>query len=88
MMGPQPASVRGWVSGWVRAFVHIFKHQHLLDQRTNHNQILSKALLGWGKSCNRFWCRSVKNSGFPLQQLAPILAGNKDVHEISDEFEI
>ena len=43
--------------------VHIFKHEYLLDQWANCNQILSEASLGRGKECIRFWTRSDQNSG-------------------------
>ena len=34
--------------------VHIFKHEYLLDQCVNCNQILSEASLGRGKECIGF----------------------------------
>ena len=30
--------------------VHTFKHEYLLDQWADRNQILSEASLGWGKA--------------------------------------
>ena len=48
----------------VAVVVHNFKHEYLCNQWADHNQILSKASLGWGKGCMRFWARSDQNSGF------------------------
>ena len=44
--------------------VHNFKHEYLCNQWADRNQILSKASLGLGKGCIRFWARSDQNSGF------------------------
>ena len=56
-MGLKPASVC--------ACVRLnFKYKCLLDQGTDHNQILSEASLEWEKCCIRFGGRSVHNSGF------------------------
>ena len=44
--------------------VHNFKHEYLCRQLADGNQILSKASLGWGKGCIRFWTRLDQNSGF------------------------
>ena len=63
-MGLEPASVRPSMCPSVRLCVHTFKHEYLLDQQADYNQILSEASLGWGKGCIRFWCRSDQNSGF------------------------
>ena len=54
--------------------------------------MLCVALLGWGKDCIRFLGRLDQNFGFHLFSVVfdPIhcmLAGNKDMHNISDEFE-
>ena len=42
----------------VRQSVHIFKLEHLLDNKANRDQILSKALLRRGKGCVWIWARS------------------------------
>ena len=39
--------------------VDIFKLEYLRNQWANHNNILTEPSLGWGKSCIRFWARSV-----------------------------
>ena len=43
-MGVEPASIR--------VSVHSFRHEYLCNQQAN--QILSEALLGWGKGCISF----------------------------------
>ena len=48
----------------VRVSVHTFKHEYLHSQWADCNQILSEALLGWGKGYIRFWARLDQNSGF------------------------
>ena len=55
--------------------------------------ILSEASLGWGKGRIRFWARSEQNScdhpsAFIFDRIFFILAGNEDIHNISNEFEI
>ena len=47
----------------VRLCVLTFKHEYLLGQWVDRNQILSEASLGW-IGCIRFWARSDQNSGF------------------------
>ena len=59
-IGLKPASLSASVS----VSIHIFIHEYLLDQPDDHNQISSKASLGWGIGCIRFWARSDQNSGF------------------------
>ena len=44
--------------------VNTLKHVYLGSQKADRNQILSKASLGWGIDCIRFWARSDWNSGF------------------------
>ena len=58
------SSRRPSVRASVSASVHIFKHEYLRNQRADHNEILSEASFGLGKSCIRFRARSYQNSGF------------------------
>ena len=44
--------------------VHTFKHEYLRNQLADRNQILTEALLWWGKGCIKFWARLDQNSGF------------------------
>ena len=44
------SSRRSSVCASVRASVHTFKHYYLHNQQAFSNQILSEALLGWGKA--------------------------------------
>ena len=46
-----------------RAWAHL---QTLLNMRRadQSQSVISEALLGWGKGCNRFWARSDVKSGF------------------------
>ena len=89
--------------------VNTFKHQYLSDQRVDCNQILPKALLGWGKCCIRFWqdrtrtLVSMATDSFHrvimgktvlslfsavFHPILFILAGNNDIRESLEEFEI
>ena len=38
----------------MRASVHTFRHEYLRDQLADHDQISSKASLGWGIDCISF----------------------------------
>ena len=49
-MGLEPA----FVCVSVCMSVHTFKHEYLRSQWSDHNQILSVALLGWGKAALGF----------------------------------
>ena len=44
------SSRRPCVCVCIRASIHIFKHEYLCNQLADWNEILSEALLGWGKA--------------------------------------
>ena len=55
----------------VRMCVHTFKHEHLCNQVTDRNQILTEASLGWEKGCKKFGPDRIR-LWFPWQQIIPI----------------
>ena len=78
---------------------YTFELEYLWGKLANLDQVLFVASLGVGKGCIMFWGRLDQNSGAPwgkwclhlfsvaFDQILSILAGNKDMHKISDEFE-
>ena len=81
---------------WSVVIVHTFKLEYLWSQLANLDYILCVASLGWGKGCMRFWGKTLVSMATErphwlfLVVFGPILfilAGNEDMHKISDEVE-
>ena len=81
-------------SSIVCAYVQSFKYKYLGNQRSNRNQNLPEASLGWGKGCIRSshrvimgkWCLCVFLAVFDW--IIFIHAGKDDIHKSLNEFEI
>ena len=85
----------------MRPSVHTFKHKYLCNQLPDLNEILSEASLGWGKASVGFDPDRIRTlvsmatdsshrviMGKTASSRFLNLAGNDDMHESLDEFEI